>query len=192
MLFMNRRRTIRTLVFGGLGAWSALAPTEACRTRREKLTLSSPGTQRLIIQLTEVIIPETDTPGAKSVGADVFVVRALRDCYDLDALDKFLSGLDDFEQECISRYGRPFAACSPQQRLSLFEKVDREVFSMWTKIKFKIFHTPHFFKLLKELTLIGYFSSRQGATQTLSYEPIPGRWVACMEMRPGQKTWATQ
>ena len=62
--------------------------------------------------------------------------------------------------------------------------MDKEVISS-KKLK----GTP-FWRLLKELTLFGYFTSEQGATQALEYVPIPGRYDACIPLKPGQKAYA--
>ncbi|MFI4945488.1 MAG: gluconate 2-dehydrogenase subunit 3 family protein [Burkholderiales bacterium] len=45
--------------------------------------------------------------------------------------------------------------------------------------------------MLKDLTLVGFFTSQIGATQVLAYEKVPGGYRGCVELRPGQKTWAT-
>ena len=48
-----------------------------------------------------------------------------------------------------------------------------------------------FVRILKDLTLVGFFTSRIGATQSLAYEAVPGGYRGCLELRPGQKAWAT-
>lgn len=50
--------------------------------------------------------------------------------------------------------------------------------------------TP-FFTLMKELTILGYFSSEIGCTQALDYVKIPGRYEGVVKLKPGQKAWAT-
>jgi hypothetical protein len=46
--------------------------------------------------------------------------------------------------------------------------------------------------LLKELTLLGYFTSEVGATKALAYEAVPGDYRGCVDLRPGQRAWATR
>ena len=48
------------------------------------------------------------------------------------------------------------------------------------------------FKLLKDLTLLGYFTSEIGCTRALAYEAAPGRYRGCIPLEPGQKAWATR
>ena len=50
--------------------------------------------------------------------------------------------------------------------------------------------TP-FFKLVKELTILSYFSSEIGCTQALAYVQIPGRYEGVVKLKEGQKAWAT-
>ncbi len=49
---------------------------------------------------------------------------------------------------------------------------------------------PNFFQLAKELTMLGYFTSEIGCKQALVYTPVPGKWEACTDMKPGQKASA--
>jgi hypothetical protein len=48
-----------------------------------------------------------------------------------------------------------------------------------------------FVRILKDLTLVGFFTSRVGATQVLAYQAVPGGYQGCLDLRPGQKAWAT-
>ena len=70
------------------------------------------------------------------------------------------------------------------QQVKVGDNVDKEVISS-KKLK----GTP-FWRLMKELTLFGYFTSEQGATQALDYVPIPGRYEGCIPLKPGQKAYA--
>jgi hypothetical protein len=49
----------------------------------------------------------------------------------------------------------------------------------------------HYFTLMKQLTLLGYFTSEIGATQALRYEAVPGRYEGCVPYKKGDKAWAT-
>ena len=48
------------------------------------------------------------------------------------------------------------------------------------------------FATLRELTLLGYFTSEIGCTQALAYEAVPGGYRGCIDLKPGQKAWATR
>lgn len=47
-----------------------------------------------------------------------------------------------------------------------------------------------FFPMMKELTLVGYYTSEVGATEELRYEPVPGRWEGCVPFDEIERAWA--
>jgi hypothetical protein len=49
----------------------------------------------------------------------------------------------------------------------------------------------HYFGMMKQLTLLGYFTSEIGATQALRYIAIPGKYEGCVPYKKGDKAWAT-
>jgi len=48
----------------------------------------------------------------------------------------------------------------------------------------------HYFRMIKELTLLGYFTSEVGCTQALRYLPVPGKYDGDYAYKPGDKAWA--
>ena len=48
----------------------------------------------------------------------------------------------------------------------------------------------HYFRMMKELALLGYFTSEIGMTQAQRYIETPGRYDPCVPYAPGEKTWA--
>jgi hypothetical protein len=51
---------------------------------------------------------------------------------------------------------------------------------------------PAALALLKELTVLGYCTSETGATRAMAYEKVPGEYRGCIDLKPGQKAWATR
>ncbi len=49
---------------------------------------------------------------------------------------------------------------------------------------------PRFFLIIRDLTLLGYFTSEVGATQAYAYVDIPGRYDGCVDLKPGQRVWS--
>src|SRR5262245_3376873 len=74
--------------------------------------------------LVDTILPATDTPGAKQARVQVFVDLALRDCYTADEQRLFTTGLDALAADAKKTHGRPFEACSPEERLALLAPLD--------------------------------------------------------------------
>ena len=51
--------------------------------------------------------------------------------------------------------------------------------------------TPaHYFRMMKELALLGYFTSEIGYTQAQRYEETPGQWIPCAPYTKGEPAWA--
>jgi hypothetical protein len=48
----------------------------------------------------------------------------------------------------------------------------------------------HYFRMMKELALLGFFTSKIGCTEALRYVEAPGRFDACIPYTPGQPAWA--
>jgi Gluconate 2-dehydrogenase subunit 3 len=132
--------------------------------------------RRLLAEVAETIIPTTDTPGAKAAGAEQFVIRVMRDCYRQEEQEKFYAGLAELDADCQTAHGKGFAESDASARQDALAAAAKK-------------NAP-FFKVLRELTVAGYFTSEIGATQALEYLPIPGRFEGDLPMKPGQKAWA--
>jgi len=152
-----------------------------------------PAYKPLIAELAEGIIPRTDTPGAKDAHVEDFIITMIQDCTPARVQGRFMEGLKDVEVYTKSQYGCTFAACNKTQRhnvLAHFEKRDRPLNGIAGKVSRKIFG-DNFFVTLKKYTVQGYCTSRQGATQGMAYDYVPGRYQGCVTLTPGQKCWAT-
>jgi methylmalonyl-CoA mutase N-terminal domain/subunit len=130
----------------------------------------------LIAELADIIIPTTDTPGAKAAGVEAFIIRVMRDCYVLEEQQSFYAGLEKLAEAGRQKHGKAFAELAPEEKIALVADATKT--------------NKAFFKRLKELTVTGYFISEIGATQALEYLPVPGRFEGDVPMQPGQKAWA--
>lgn len=139
----------------------------------------------LLEALVDTILPATDTPGARQARVQVFVDLALRDCYTPAEQQLFVAGLEALAEDCRTRHGRPFEACPPDERHALLAPLDAASYAPDTGAR------GSFIRILKDLTLVGFFTSRIGASQVLAYEAVPGGYRGCLDLGPHQKTWAT-
>jgi hypothetical protein len=48
----------------------------------------------------------------------------------------------------------------------------------------------HYFRMMKELALLGYFTSEIGCTKAMRYIESPGRFDSCISYTPGEPAWA--
>ena len=80
----------------------------------------------------------------------------------------------------------------PAERLALLEELDREQLDYVPPPPPEGGGSPppHFFRMMKQLTLLGYFTSEIGATMALQYAESPGRYDPCVPYTPGERDWA--
>jgi gluconate 2-dehydrogenase gamma chain len=151
----------------------------------------------LVSELAEIIIPRTNTPGAKDAGVPGFIDALIGEVYPKEDKDKFLKGLSDFNAEARKEYGDDFVVCSSDQRTQLFKKHHDEALANssgggptgWWNTGNKA-DRPFVLKI-KELTILGFFTSEPGATQVLQYNQVPGPYKGCVPLAQVGKAWAT-
>ena len=190
---MNRRDALSrvALLLGGtvIGAEFFLS---GCTSADKKVGQSVDFTADDIAYLDEVaetIIPATDTPGAKAAKVGTFMTVMVKDCYDEKNQKIFLDGMNKINEDSKKKFGgNAFMKITPEQRKELLTELDKEQ-KDYAKNKKKE-EDPHFFTQMKQLTLLGYFTSEPGATQALRYVPVPGRFDACIPYKKGDKAWA--
>jgi hypothetical protein len=200
---MNRREAIRRvalLMGGAVSAPAILGVLAGCKAEPDtaaewKAAFLTQAQGALVAEVAETMIPRTDTPGAKDVGIAAFIDKMMKDTYSKPEQQRFLAGLADFEAQAKREHGRAFIELEPAQRAALVKQVhdpaveaDRE-----STVPLDKRRRP-FILTMKELTLLGYFTSEPGATQVLQYRPVPGAYQACIPLAQAGngKTWATE
>ena len=188
---VTRREAIRRVgaLFGGValvgqGVWLAGCAAGA----RGANELFSETDVVLLEEIADTILPDTKTPGAKAAGVGPFIARMVADTYDPGEQRLFIDGLATLERESQARNGGGFMASSPAQRLALLERLDREAIEYMRQPG--AYDRPHYFRLIKELTLLGYFTSEIGYTQAQRYVETPGRFDPCITYTAVDKAWA--
>src|SRR6266566_5471830 len=154
-------------------------------------TLNASQTE-LVAVIAEHIIPETDTPGARAAGVHRFVDTLLADHYPAAERDRFLEGLRGVDARSRSRHGKPFVECAPEQRVALLTEMDEETYPPRggdTAPATPAGDETWFFRRLKELTLVGYYTSEIGATRELHVSPF-GPYHGDIPYRSVGRSWA--
>lgn len=176
--YMNRREAIQraTLLLGGVLSAPLMAGAMGQILNTGESVVVTADQAALLAEVADIIIPTTGTPGAKAAGVEKFIVRVMRDCYEKADQDKFYAGLAKLDADSQAKFGKGFAALDVAQKNEMVKQttVDNKAF----------------FLTMKGLTVTGYFTSEIGATQALEYLPIPGKFEACIPLKPGQKAWA--
>ena len=155
----------------------------------------------LLDEIAETILPETSTPGAKAAKTGSFMALMVTAAYTEQNQQVFLRGMRELDEACRKANNVSFMQASAAQRLTLLEALDREqktateerAAAARSRAPAAALNTepPHYFRLMKELALLGYFTSEVGYTQAMRYAESPGRFDPCAPHAPGDKTWAS-
>lgn len=191
---MNRRDALNrvAIILGGSVVGGA-AFLEGCR-QSDKVAAAvglpmSPETIAFLDEVAETIIPTTNTPGAKAAKVGNFMQTMVTDCYEEKDQKVFLDGITAIDKACEKAHGHGFMKASPEHRKEILTAIDKEQ-KAYAESK-KEGDPSHYFALMKQLTLLGYFTSEIGATQALRYVAVPGKYEGCIPYTKGDKAWAT-
>lgn len=136
----------------------------------------------LIGELAETILPKTKTPGAKDLKLDRFIDQIIKQVLSKEDQQLFLKGMDAFEAEAKELNGKNFIDSSSEQRNKLLTKLEQEIAketpSIWGFSTQKEVAPLSFYRKAKELTLLGYFTSKEIGKEVLVYDPVPGHYLS--------------
>jgi len=193
---MNRREALQraAMVLGYTISIPTLsAVMNGCKAKPELAftpEFLNPDQASIVSEVAEIIIPKTDTPGAKDAGVPKFIDVLIKDCYKKEDQDNFLSGLADFDKGAKDAYGDAFMDLDPEKQVEYVTKVHNDAVTAWKDETNRDKPRP-FVLIMKELTVVGFFTSEPGATQVLQYEAVPGAYKGCIPLSEVGKTWAT-
>ena len=149
-----------------------------------------------VIAMIDLILPETDTPGAKAARVNEFIDVLLTGWATDEERARFLAGLEDVEVHSQALYGTTFVAATPLQQTTLLQALDDSI--DWrhgpgaAKIENSIDNPfiqlkGEFFRSFKLMTIHGYYTSEIGMTQELKLDIIPGAFHGCAPISDGKK-----
>ena len=201
---MNRRDAVKNvaLLLGG----SFSAPTIMAMDRWEKKSyvkgsiadfILTDTQKQIVAEVAELIIPKTSTPGAKDVGVPAFIVMMMQDCYKRPEHNSFLAGLRSLEQQ-------KFLSLDESKKTEVLKQLEIETVEQMKAYQVQqtkmgdnedreqmaanIKGIPYW-RLMKELTMLGYFTSEAGIKSSFDYVPIPGK-LEMIKLKPNQKSFA--
>lgn len=208
-----RRRTVLKLLglFAGASA-AGVGATRACRPAPAAGDLSAwtgfdQNDIAFLDDLAETVIPATSTPGARAAAAGAFMAAAITECLPDAERALAIDGMRRIDTDCRRRYGRGFREASDEERLALVRAIDRDrrIHEYWQEgwsrgrnLVGRLFgfegraapRRPHYFTVLKELVILGYFTSEAGATGALRHLPIPGDYDGHLPYSKGDGAWS--
>ncbi|MDZ4760617.1 MAG: gluconate 2-dehydrogenase subunit 3 family protein [Alphaproteobacteria bacterium] len=141
--------------------------------------------------ISEQILPRTNTPGAIDVGVPAFIDRMMADFYQEGEQTILRAGLARVEADARAAHGTGFVALASEQQIAQMQVYDREAYER-TQLPVATPPAPaHFFRMLKELTTLGFFTSETGASQFLRYVSVPGPLQSDVPYSSIGRAWAT-
>ena len=163
-------------------------------------------------EVADTILPATKTPGAKEAKTGAFMALMVTDCYSPEQQKIFREGMRKIDDACKRAVNMPFMETPPQQRHAVLSMLDQEQkadmaaregvgqsrgVATVVKLMGVISHgrghaadkPPHYFRMIKELTLLGYFTSEIGCKQAMHYVEAPGRFDPCVPYTAGDPAW---
>jgi len=149
----------------------------------------------VVVAMIDLIIPATETPGAKAARVNEFVDVILTDWATADERERFLAGLDDVDTQANAVFGKNFLDASVVQQTALLQALDDSV--DWARglptepavSSSQPFNQlrGEFFRSFKLMTIHGYYTSEIGQTQELKREIIPGAFHGCAPLASEKK-----
>jgi hypothetical protein len=191
---IDRREAIKRVsaLLGGVALVGGSALWTGCRSDRAPSTATvgtfTPNDVELLDEVADTILPETKTPGAKAAKVGPFMALMVTDCYSERDQQIFRTGMRQLEEASQKANGKSFVASTPQARLALLESLDREQ-KAYMDVK-KPGEPSHYFRMMKELAMLGYFTSEIGYTKAQRYTESPGRFDPCTPYTTGETSWA--
>lgn len=205
---MDRREAIRrtSWIMGGTLSASAIAAVmSGC-----KATPTDPGWTPVylsrddadtIAEVAERILPATDTPGAKDAGVHRFIDVFLRSNATEEERNLFQSGLVDLNARANDMHSKNFTKLSADQMDGILTEISAQsddsqqdtagnIANEGEAVQGNDFNPKKFFGGIRQLTLLGFFTSEVGATQVLIMDEIPGDYIGCIPYSDVGGTWA--
>ncbi|MFI5186889.1 MAG: gluconate 2-dehydrogenase subunit 3 family protein [Chitinophagales bacterium] len=178
---MNRRNVLKGM--GAIALYSSF-PTilseflSSCKTNVKQLRADffSGDEFHLIEQITDTVLPATSTPGALDAQVPYFVELVVKNCISKEDQQQIKKGLQQLNEQ------EKFSSLSFSEKLNSIKKLDEDAFRENAD--------KTWFRIIKKLSLIGYFTSQEGMTKALNYVKVPGEYKACIPYKKGEKAMA--
>src|SRR5947209_12353515 len=159
-----------------------------------KLRTLNPHQNATVVTLTDLIIPETDTPGAKTARVNEFIDVILTEWATEEERNAFLSGLAGVDRQSNELYGKDFVDATPVQQVTLLRALDDASAQERSQHREKHGNTVpefdtqlqgKFYDVFRGITLHGFYTSEIGYTQELRLKIIPGAQHGCVKVSEG-------
>lgn len=167
---MNRRDLIRNLI-AGTGAICLQSPFVKLYAEANRGAL--PDVHAMLTEITETLIPETDTPGARTLNLADACIRMIDDCYDEKSQKLFIAGIARTNEVALADFGKGFDKCSQNQRETVLRKMAATQGQ-----------PEAFYNMVRGLTIRTYNNTEYVMTKIHHYVMAPGFYHGCVPLNP--------
>ncbi len=155
----------------------------------------------MVADVAERIMPATDTPGAKDAGVHRFIDLFLQDNATAEERNLFQAGLADLNARAQDKHSKRFVKLSPEQMDGILTDISGgsdgsqedtavNLANEGEAVQGGDFNPKKFFGGIRQLTILGFFTSEIGATQVLKMDEIPTEYLGCIPYSEVGGTWA--
>lgn len=142
-----------------------------------------------LAEIGETILPATDTPGAKDVKVHEFIDQLAKECMLPEEQELLRRGVEGLLANFKAKNGKAFTEATPEERLAYLNQMDAEAKTLVEENPLLPPEEYPAFLTVKQLVLLGYFTSEQVGTEVTAFLPIPGGYKPCMPYEQGQPAW---
>lgn len=190
---MNRREALRQIALltgGALSLSTVSAVMGGCEATTGDFTPQTltAAQNRLVTIFSERIIPATDTPGAKAAKVNRFIDHMLTNWNTEEERKHFLEGLQHVDDLSNNRFGDDFEDLEKSEQIEVMKELEQE--ALREPIPTQATDLKPIFSMMKEYTLIGYYTSEIGSSQELNSDLIPGYYDACKPYSEVGRAWS--
>jgi hypothetical protein len=138
----------------------------------------------LVTAIADTILPATDTPGAIDVNVPEFIDLMLKDNFSPEEQQAFKEGASTFVKSVDTDFSTHFEKCDEEEKNKILTKEEQRSLE-----HFQATYQRTFYMMVKELTILGYYTSEDVMTNMLDYHPVPGRYDGCIPFPPDGKPY---
>jgi len=183
---IDRRAALKRLALltgGALSASTVAAVMSGCQPRTDGAAVWQPRALQsdqaeTLATVADLIIPPTDTPGARAAGVHEYIDVMLADFHDATFRADFVAGIDGIEATAQANYGAAFTELTTADQVALLTAMEAGEDPFWPTLKGQV--------------IVGYYTSEVGATEELQYRRVPGQFLGCVPLNEAGngRTWA--
>lgn len=173
---MNRRVWIKQILLAGGGLMllpACMNEDGAVSVALKNISITAKE-EALFATLTETIIPQTDTLGAKALNLHQFVLKMFDDCYSITEQEELVAGLRQLNPYAEKQTNSAFIELNDAKKLDLLRGIAKEG-SEYKDLQF-------FLKQTRQWLIKGYSTSEYVMTKLIPYELVPGRFHGCVNI----------